>query len=328
MKKLSVIIPVYNGEQTIERCILSVLNQTFKDLDVVVVNDGSTDGTERIVRRLIQNDNRIRLFNIENSGVSNARNFGIDNSTGEYLAFIDSDDYIDAEMYDYLISTIIEEKVEICHCSYKNVSSDASIVSIIGNTNKKIVQSHDEALECLLSGKLFTGSLCNKIYSRRIIGNIRFESDLKFNEDVLFNTQVFNNVNKSVYLDYAFYNYVQNISSATHTANDVLFATQCLQVSKRIKDIFDGTSLENISSTKVARNLIVVYRTYILSPDYVSKVEKKKIYNEINYYMDLGYYKSLKEMIQIYMFRFFPVCYKTLYKLYDKIRKKELDPKQ
>ena len=104
--KISVIVPAYNAEKTIERCLKSILKQTYHNLEVIVVNDGSKDSTELILSRIEKNDVRVHLITIENGGVSHARNVGIDNASGEYITFVDSDDYIDEEMYTSLMELI------------------------------------------------------------------------------------------------------------------------------------------------------------------------------------------------------------------------------
>jgi len=122
--KISIIIPTYNAERTIARCVNSIQEQTYSDLEIIIVNDGSKDSTERIVHLLKKNDERIKLITIPNGGVSHARNVGIENATGDYITFVDSDDYIDSDMYECLLEVAKEYDVKIVHCSYKNVSEN------------------------------------------------------------------------------------------------------------------------------------------------------------------------------------------------------------
>lgn len=119
MDKISVIVPAYNCQDTIERCINSIQKQTFNNLEIIIVNDGSSDNTEAKIKELQDKDGRIIAISIPNGGVSHARNTGIDKASGDYITFVDSDDYIDEEMYECLYNLIKEYNVQIAHCSYK-----------------------------------------------------------------------------------------------------------------------------------------------------------------------------------------------------------------
>ena len=121
MKKLiSVVVPAYNAERTIKRCLESILRQTYSNLEVLLINDGSIDSTEDICLKIAENDNRLKVVTIPNGGVSHARNVGIKKATGELITFVDADDYIDADMYQTLNDTMEKYNVPIVHCSYKS----------------------------------------------------------------------------------------------------------------------------------------------------------------------------------------------------------------
>ena len=113
MKKISVIVPVYNTEEYIEKCINSITGQTYKNLEIIVVNDGSTDNSLNILKSLQSKDSRIRIINQENKGVSAARNTGLDNTTGEYIAFVDSDDYLEKNMYEKMLKYMGESGADL-----------------------------------------------------------------------------------------------------------------------------------------------------------------------------------------------------------------------
>lgn len=113
MEKVSVIIPIYNAEKRIEKCLDSILNQKYDNIEIICVNDGSTDDTTRILEVYSNNDSRIIVINKENEGVSKARNTGIENATGKYIVFIDADDTIEADMIKRLVEEITEKKIRI-----------------------------------------------------------------------------------------------------------------------------------------------------------------------------------------------------------------------
>ncbi len=327
MKKISVVIPAYNAERTIERCISSIKNQTYNNLEIIVVNDGSTDSTEDVVKNLQLYDERIRLISVQNGGVSHARNVGIDNATGDYITFVDSDDYIDSDMYECLIGIAKKYNVKISHCSYKNIDEKNNILSIVGNTGNIIEQTHDESMSCILSGNIFAGGLCNKLYASELFIDVRLDKKIKYNEDVLANFYLFDKVEKSIFIDKAFYNYVACESSSTHSANALLSSKQSLFVSKEMQQLSKGKTYEHYSKNRVAKSLLNLYRSYIFSGQ-VNKIEKKKVMLEILEYKSLGFYRSNREKMLLILYRYFPIVFKTFFGLYDKIRVKKLNPGQ
>ena len=123
---ISVIVPVYNREMYLERCVRSIMNQTYQNLEILLVDDGSTDGSGEICERLAKEDKRIRVFHKENGGSSSARNLGIREAKGEYLGFIDSDDYIELDMYELLSVAVVKYKVTMAQVSRDEVDEEGN----------------------------------------------------------------------------------------------------------------------------------------------------------------------------------------------------------
>ncbi len=327
-KKISVIVPAYNAQETIERCVLSIKNQSYSNIEIIVVNDGSSDETEKIVQRIADKDSKVRLITIPNGGVSHARNVGIDNATGYFITFVDSDDYVDSEMYEYLIGLIQKYDADIVHCSYKNINLDGSIVPV-GNKKKIIEQSQDEAIECLIGGRLFSGALGNKIYRATLFENIRLDEHIKYNEDVLVNFYLFEKANKSVYSDIAFLNYVANPDSSTHSADPVRANREFLYVAEKILKKSIGKPYEEVARRRMLNSLLGLYAAYLFADkNRYSKKEKQETKSRIVESYKKGLYISKKDRIRVFMFRFCPHIYVGAYRLYDKIRVKKLDPEQ
>lgn len=326
--KISVIIPAFNAEKTIEKCVYSVQKQIYSVLEIIVVNDGSTDNTERVVERLAKNDNRIKLYTINNRGVSHARNYGIDRATGKYITFIDSDDYIDDDMYYKMMRYFEDSDIKIVHCSYKNVNETGKIISVVGGKDKEYFQEHDEAVTCLIKGSLFAGGTWNKIYDISLFDGLRFDESIKYNEDVLINFQLFDKAEKSVYIDSPFYNYVAYDNSSTHSANGLDFQKQSLYVSRQIYQLSKGTTYESAAYRRVVIGVLGIYGAYLSYNDKSLNYEKKQVWNAIKKYKKEGCYKGKKEIIIFYIYKFIPFMYKSLFKVYDKIRVKKLDPEQ
>lgn len=327
-KRLTIVVPAYNAEKTIKRCLDSILNQTYSNLEVLLINDGSKDSTEDICLKIAEDDNRLKVITIPNGGVSHARNVGIEKATGELITFVDSDDYIDKEMYQTLVEIMEEYNVSIVHCSYKNVDENEHILSVVGDNGKVIVQNHDEAMSCLIQGRLFIGGLCNKLYEKSLFDNIRLDETIKFNEDVLANIYLFDLVDKSVYIDKPFYNYVAVESSSTHSANAVKAGEQYLYVSNLILEISKNKPYEKDAYTRIANNLMNLYRAYIFSSDKNYKNEKKQTMKEIKEYKTRGFYNNKRDKILYLLYRYVPHLFKLAFSFYDKKRVKKLDPEQ
>ena len=183
--KISVIVPVYNTEKYLHRCIDSILSQTFTDFELLLINDGSKDSSGAICDEYAAKDNRVRVFHKENGGVSSARNLGLDNAQGEWIAFVDSDDYMFPDMLERMLSALELKKSDIVICGTTET----------GGGYWKPIADRDYSIEELktdfvyiLHTELLSPVWC-KIYSRDKIGDIRFKNDVSFGEDLMFNLQ-------------------------------------------------------------------------------------------------------------------------------------------
>ena len=121
MNKISVIVPIYNVEQYVERCLNSIIENTYKNLEIICINDGSTDNSLKILEKIAENEQRIKIIDKINGGVSSARNIGLDVATGDYIAFVDSDDWVHNRYFEILLDFAIKEEADIVACDYKQV---------------------------------------------------------------------------------------------------------------------------------------------------------------------------------------------------------------
>ena len=172
---ISVIIPVYNVEKYIEKCIYSVINQTYKNIEIILVDDGSTDISGKICDDFEKKDYRIKVIHKKNGGLSDARNVGIDVSTGKYIVFIDSDDYVDKKHIEYLYNMITKNNADISICQF-NIVYENSDIQITDFTKKDTIKIFDnkKALETMLYNKKFCNSACTKMYKKELFDDIRF----------------------------------------------------------------------------------------------------------------------------------------------------------
>lgn len=179
MCEISIIVPVYNVEKYLKKCVDSILNQTFQDFELILVDDGSPDNSGYICDQYAEKDSRVRVIHKENGGLSDARNAGIDVAQGKYLGFVDSDDYIAEDMYEQL------------HTSLKNNNADLSICGIydvyegrkpIKKTEKELLLNRDEALIMIFHGNEISVHAVNKLYKREIFSTVRYPFG-KYHED-------------------------------------------------------------------------------------------------------------------------------------------------
>ena len=217
--KISVIIPVYNIRDYLERCVSSVINQTYHNLEIILVDDGSTDGSNLICDRLAEQDERIVVIHKENGGLSDARNAGIDRASGEILSFIDGDDYIEPDMYK-VMARAMKEDVSLVICGMRVLNSEGEcLINVLWNKNRNEVLTKKECLQGFFrSGGRdgFGVSCCNKIYRRELFENIRFVKG-KISEDIECLYRILDKVDKCVCVNESFYIYVKREGSISNS---------------------------------------------------------------------------------------------------------------
>lgn len=220
---ISIIVPVYNAEATIERCVRSIQEQTEKDIEIILVNDGSADRSLEIMEDLALGNPNIKIINKKNGGVSSARNEGLNITKGEYIAFIDSDDY-------YLDQNYLKKMLSIF---LTDITCDLVIsgYTIISSNERKVITgkpcslpTHKVAEEYLnLREKGLLNSLWNKMYKCEIIDKIRFIEEMSFGEDAVFVTDYLKQTKKVIFIDNPGYGYIfQNISTTSSFRNDLM----------------------------------------------------------------------------------------------------------
>jgi glycosyltransferase EpsJ len=229
---ISVIIPVYNVEKYIDRCIISIINQTYKNLEIILVDDGSRDNSGKICDEYEKKDSRIKVIHKDNAGAGMARNTGIENMSGQYFAFIDSDDYVDCDYIEKMFDAIKEYNVDACISAYSKVYSDR--VETYENKMGTLVFKNEDVkkMSSKMLGKLPDGSdfiepsPCKALLSSKILkdNNIKFVSENNLIcEDLIFNLNYYLKANSVVKIDYAGYYYCDNIGSLTTRYNPSRF---------------------------------------------------------------------------------------------------------
>lgn len=215
--KVSIIVPIYNVEKYLKRCINSILNQTLKEFELILVNDGSTDKSKEICDEY--KDERIKVIHKINEGVSSARNKGIDIAKGDYICFIDPDDYIDKDAIEYLYNLNIKNGADIACYRMKTYKNEVLQSKLNIKENIEIYIKENIIKEYAINGK-FLYSTCNKLYDSKLFNNIRFSENIRYAEDALINYYLLSKSSKLVMSNLQKYNYCINESGVVSNINE------------------------------------------------------------------------------------------------------------
>ena len=212
---ISVIVPVYNVENYLNKCVESIVTQTYKELEIILINDGSSDKSGIVCDGWALKDNRIRVIHKSNGGLSDARNTGLDIATGEYIVFVDSDDYIDSEMYEKLWTVLKKNGADLAICGFNQVTDKGDPLEICGLELKDGIIDKKEVLK----GIIHSGSNCvawNKMYHSRLFDCIRFPLG-KYYEDRMVMPLIIERSNRIVATSETLYNYRLSSNSITRS---------------------------------------------------------------------------------------------------------------
>lgn len=207
MDLISVIVAAYNIADYIERGVRSICEQTYRNLEIIVVDDGSTDATGELCDRLAAEDSRVRVIHKKNGGPAEARNRGIADAKGRYIGFVDGDDWIDPDMYEKMLGALKEQHADIAICRYRQVHKE---YTVDGSVDRAVLFEGQEALEYYVRETKeydIQNAAWNKLYKREILADISFPVG-KWYEDIMFATMALSRAECCIYLDTACYNYI------------------------------------------------------------------------------------------------------------------------
>ena len=251
MADISIIVPIYNAENFIKKCVDSLLNQTKKELEFILINDGSTDKTHDILKTY--KDKRIKYFKNKNQGIGKTRNFGIEKATGKYIIFIDSDDYIEPTTCEELYNKAIKEKADVVVCDFFKVYDDGSIedINLPSFKTSKLKDNPNILIDINLSP-------WNKIYSTKLIkdNNIRFAEGIKY-EDVPFVSEALDRANRIAKLDKKLNYYVIHGNSETTVRDKRIF--DILKIVDMIRKYFKNKTYMNDIVDKLTVRIVTNY---------------------------------------------------------------------
>ena len=278
---ISVIVPVYNAETYLRKCLDSIAGQTYRDLEILVIDDGSTDGCDRICDEYGEKDERIRVFHTENQGLSCARNLGLDNAKGAYIGFVDSDDYISPEMYEHLLS-LMDDDVDLAECSFVETKDNDAFSGIDKAASEEIeLYSTKEAMCEHIKDSRFRQIIWNKLYKRGIVKGVPFV-EKKGIDDEYWTYRVIGNAKKLLCTNAILYAYRQQASSVMHN----------LSIGKRTISAIDA---------KVARHRYLQEKMPSLVPESLRSIWFSCLYYGqliLKYKDDIPEIKNAKSFIQ------------------------------
>lgn len=290
MKKISVIVPIYNAEKYLEKCIKSIVNQTYDNIELILVNDGSTDNSEKIINKYINSkETEVIYVKKENGGLSDARNFGLKYATGDYYAFIDSDDYIERKTLEEL-SRYMEENYDMIKMKIKKVDEEGNVLE--ENFSPIFTdKSGEDAFEILLGQDKMTEVAWGYIYRAKFWKENKFEyAKGLYHEDFGLTPLIMLNAKKVASTDIYGYNYVQTNNSMVRDNKERAF-TRAKDLIKHYDNMIKKT--EQCKFSKRATQNIRIYYTNCLilacnnidslenREQYINELRKRKIYRNI-----------------------------------------------
>lgn len=274
MKKVSIIVPVYNVERYVEKCIRSVLDQSYQNIEIIIVDDGSTDDSYNICNNLQkESPNKIKLFKKENGGLSSARNFGLLHAQGEYISFVDSDDIISQDFIEKLVLLLEETGSSVSCCQVAKFNNEEKPIF----THMVEYSEYDtkKAIELLVTNKM-PSHACNKLYVTSLFQNIEFPINRNY-EDIFIMYKIFKNAKKvALYNNAKLYGYLQRKESITGSVD-----------SKSLDDYIDAINqryydLNTIIPKSILDSGLVLDNYYIYKESVKGKIRDSNILNKRN----------------------------------------------
>lgn len=308
---ISVIVPVYNADRYLNKCIFSILNQTYKNIEIILINDGSVDNSLNLCMGFAKIDKRVKVFNQDNEGVDVARNVGINVSRGDYLAFVDSDDYLESSMIEKLVDAIEKQNADLALCKYKKVYQNKVICcdekNLINCTGKVLLSNYinfnfkykkniiqtDNIMSCVWRG----------LYKRNYVKKIKFEGH--YCEDLLFNINYIQPNFKIAVVNEYLYNYFQHEDSALHRVNLDNFKKKIVVYKNIVGKICDKIDPESLKKFKFYIYKALYIEAIKLNGEGLRFLHKDDVISKFNSKENLQVFnkqtKSLKTKISNYL---------------------------
>lgn len=318
---ISIIIPAYNVESCIKKTLDSVFAQTYNNIEVIAVDDGSKDDTASILDDYAQNEHRLKVFHKENGGVTSARLFGAEKALGEYIGFVDGDDLLEPDMYELLLNNAKKHQADISHCGYQMVFP--SRVDLYYGTGKIIEQDNVEGIKDLIDGIFVEPGLVNKLYRKALFDGLTEKIDLsvKINEDLLMNFYLFEKSSKSVFEDKCKYLYIVRSGSAANSKINEHIINDPIKVGKIIYEKCKNNPNLKKSASRMFANKLIGPATMSVkaNPELLKKAKRNAHRMLKEYFKELIFGQSKSQIIKVCWATFSPTTYSLVHKLYSKL---------
>lgn len=294
---ISIIVPVYNNEKYLKKCIDSLIRQTYKNIEIILIDDGSSDSSLDICNEYGRKDKRIKVISQNNSGANVARHNGIKNSTGDYCMFVDSDDWIEKDSVEILINYLKEENYDIIKFNgitepNKKLKNYYDLKELSSKKMKK-----EELFDLLINTKILN-NMCFSIYKSKLFKNISVSNEKISNcEDFLTNLEVYTKVKNVLFISNILYHYEINLNSTTKNVDlekNLKNIKDLIYVHNRLFDYAKIWKMDNdVIMKKISFNILTIVRSSVFNLFKSKKINKKIFFNMINDIFDLDEYNNL-----------------------------------
>lgn len=317
-KLISVIVPIFNVEKYLEKSVNSIINQTYKNIEIILVDDESPDNCGKICDEYSKKDNRIKVIHKKNGGLSDARNAGVKIAEGEYILFIDSDDWIENNMIEILYKNIKRYDADISICEFQEESTEGTILKSKTENKEIKVFNREEALYELILQDNITNHAWNKLYKKKLFEGIKYPKG-KLMEDIGTTYRLFEKSNKIVYQNINLYHYIQRSTSILGNITEKRINDQEEAVFLRNEyllnkypNMLDIINIDNLKNIKALYYLAIIgnhkslyksskYKNYYKEYKKIYKKYKNNIKEEEKYSVNLFYFNKTLYILFIYL---------------------------
>ena len=319
-KLVSIIVPVYNMMEYLQKCVDSLIGQSYKNIEIILVNDGSTDNSGALCDELAKKDSRIRVIHKSNGGLSSARNAGLDIAQGDYISFVDSDDYLNTATIEKTAQCMQTYDCDIVCVKSNIIDSKGNIThTFSNNTNQVEILKSKQYIQGICEKRL-SESVCDKLFTREMLENRRFE-DGRLNEDFFFLSKLLLHGKNIALIDFAGYNYFKHEGTITSDRKNFASLKDAIQNSCELIEISKKSGIETETFFAYSALFQIRVLLIVLPSDKINRYSKDFLFAKEKYYLCAPYFKKvnlkISDKLLLKFFMHFPKSTKFIV---DKLR--------
>ena len=322
---ISVIVPIFQMEKYLDKCISSIIAQSYDNLEIILVDDGSDDNSPAICDKYQAEDSRVKVIHKKNGGLSQARNYGLRVATGNFIGFVDSDDWIEPNMYELLLSALLDTGADIAVCNFKYEFQKATTIPKVKDSARIQLYSSEEALRMIIKWSGFIRTVVwNKLYKRSILDKLKFPNG-KLYEDNLWTAQAIGNAKSIVCINIHLYHYLIRADSLSHNGNLVIKGTLDKIEMQEQRLAFLHEHYPTLEKIAIVSLLNILFRKYMIISENGDNVDPDWTVRRCLHgkFCELGarnilYYDKPKEFIIRIIFWFSPQLLLKIYTIFKK----------